>query len=460
MLEWINRYVLGAAVPLCLLGVGVYFLVTLRFFPLTRLGAILGYFARGEKREGTSPLRALCLALAGTLGVGNIVGVSSAIWFGGFGAVFWMWVSALAAMILKYAEILLAMRHRRQAADGYHGGAPYYISDILREHGLPKAGRVLAVIFAVLCLADALFMGCVIQVNAVSSSLLGVLSVPPIVSGAVMAGLCVLVLAKGGGVGAVSEKLVPLMSIAYVVLSLWCIFLRRGEFPFVLGKILADAFRVESATGGVLGFLLSRALRFGSMRGLLSNEAGCGTSPIAHASSNAQSPVEQGFFGLVEVFVDTIILCSMTAFVVLLNYDAASAFGENPMMMTIRAYSAPFSGGVAVAVEMFLAIAVVCFGFATLICWGHYGVESLSYLSCNNTARRGFLLTYAVFALFGAMSAPSGIWTAADFAIGAMTLINVAILFLGRREVSRETFLYFAFCEKRPKTKHDFPKSS
>lgn len=460
MLEWINRYVFGAAVPLCLLGMGVYFLVMLRFFPITRFREILGYFAKGEKREGTSPLRALCLALAGTLGVGNIVGVSSAIHFGGFGAIFWMWVSALAAMILKYAEILLAMRHRRREADGYHGGAPYYISDVLDSHGLPRAGKVLAAIFAILCLADALFMGCVIQVNAVSSSLSGVLSLPPLVSGAVMAVLCVLVLAKGGGVGAVSEKLVPLMSLGYVMLSLFCIFLRRSELPFVFWKILTDAFRVESAAGGVLGFLFSRALRFGSMRGLISNEAGCGTSPIAHASSNAKSSVEQGFFGLVEVFVDTIVLCTMTAFVVLLNYDVASAFGDNPMMMTIRAYSAPFSGGAAVAVEGFLAIAVVCFGFATLICWGHYGVESLSYLSCHKTVRRGFLLTYALFALFGAMSAPSGVWTAADFAIGAMTLINVAVLFLGRRQVRRETFLYFAFCEKRPKRKKDFPKPS
>lgn len=450
MLEWINRYVLGTAVPLCLLGVGVYFTAALRFFPFTRFRTILGYFAKGERREGTSPLRALCLALAGTLGVGNIVGVSSAIYLGGFGAVFWMWISALAAMILKYAEIVLAMRHRRRQGSGFRGGAPYYISDLLGARGFPKVGAATAAVFAVLCIADALFMGCIIQVNAVSSSLAGVLSVPPLVSGAVLAVVCLLLLSVGeGNVGAVTERLVPLMSLAYVVLSLWCIFLRRGGLGWAIGKILADAFRIESAAGGIFGFLFSRSLRFGSMRGLLSNEAGCGTSPIAHASSNAKSPVEQGFFGLVEVFVDTILLCSMTAFVVVLNYDTASAFGENPMMMTLRAYSASFSGGAAVAVEAFLAVAVLLFGFATLICWAHYGIESLAYLSGRKGVRRGFVLVYCFFAVVGALSAPSSVWTAADLAIGAMTLINVAVLFLGRREVRRETFLYFGFDEKR-----------
>lgn len=453
MLEWINRYVFGAAVPLCLLGVGLYFLVTLRFFPFTRSRAVLGYFAKREKGEGTSPLRALCLALAGTLGVGNIVGVSSAIYLGGFGAVFWMCLSALAAMILKYAEIVLAMRHRRRReTGGYGGGAPYYISDILAARGLPKMGRGMAAVFAVLCIADAIFMGCVIQVNAVSSSLAGVLSVPPLLSGAVLAVLCLLLFSqKEGSVGAVTERLVPFMSVAYVVLSLWCIFVRRGDLGWAIGRIFEDAFRPQSAAGGVLGFLFSRALRFGSMRGLVSNEAGCGTSPIAHASSNAKSPVEQGFFGLVEVFVDTILLCSMTALVVVLNYDAASAFGENPMMMTIRAYSAPFSGGTAVAVEAFLAVAVLLFGFATLICWGHYGVQSLAYLTENRGVRGAFVLVYSLFAVFGAVSAPASVWTAADLAIGAMTVINVAVLFLGRREVRRETFVYFGFGKKRAK---------
>ena len=450
MLEWINKYVLGAAVPLCLLGVGIYYTVALRFFPFTRLRTIFGYFAKGEKQEGTSPLRALSLALAGTLGVGNIVGVSSAIYLGGFGAIFWMWMSALAAMILKYAEIVLAMRHRRREGGGFRGGAPYYIRDIFTARGLPRLGAAVAIVFAVLCIADALFMGCIIQVNAVSSSLSGVLSVPPLLSGAVLAVICFLLLSVGeGNVGAVTEKLVPLMSLGYVVLSLFCIFLRRGDLWWALGKIFADAFRIESAAGGIFGFLFSRALRFGSMRGLLSNEAGCGTSPIAHASSSAKSPVEQGFFGLVEVFVDTILLCSMTALVVVLNYDAASAFGEDPMMMTLRAYSASFSDGAAVAVEAFLAVAVLLFGFATLICWAHYGIESLAYLSPRRGVRQGFVLVYCLFAVIGAVSAPSSVWTAADLAIGAMTLINVAVLFLGRREVRRETFLYFGFDEKR-----------
>ncbi len=455
MLEWINTYIFGAAVPLSLLAAGVYFLASLRFFPVTRLAVILRYFGKGQKGGDGSPLRALCLALAGTLGVGNIVGVSSAIYLGGFGAVFWMWVSALCAMILKYAEILLAIRHRRRGADGFFGGAPYYIKDIFSAHGLPRVGAVLAGVFALLCVADAVFMGCVIQVNAVSGALAGVLRVPPLVTGIAMAVLCFVILPRGGqGAGAFAERLVPIMSVLYVVLSVFCIAVRWRDLPWVLWRIVSDAFCPESAMGGVLGFLLSRSLRYGSMRGLLSNEAGCGTSPMAHARSDTKSAVEQGFFGLVEVFVDTILLCSMTAFVVVLNYDAAAPWGDSPMMMTLRAYAAPFSGAAAMVVESFLAVAVLCFGFATLVCWGQYGIEALGYLT--GRGRGAFILLYGGFAVLGAIAAPSGVWTAADLAIGAMTLINVAVLCLGAREVRHETFGYFAFCDKNNKKTKKF----
>ncbi len=454
MLESINR-LLGAAVPFCLLGVGIYYMVALRFFPVRRLWDIMRYFFRGQKGGEGSPLRALCLALAGTLGVGNIVGVSSAIYLGGFGAVFWMWVSALCAMILKYAEIVLAVRHRRQNEEGFYGGAPYYIKDIFSSHGMARAGGALAAIFAALCIVDAFFMGCVIQVNAVSGALESVAGIKPIFVGVALAVACFFLLWRGsGGVMAVTDRIVPLMSVGYVVVSIFCMGARWRELPEALGLIFRDAFCIESAVGGVFGFLMSKSLRFGSMRGLLSNEAGCGTSPMAHAAAKVKSPVEQGFFGLIEVFVDTILLCSMTALVVVLNYDAVASYGEMPMTMTIKAYSASFSGNATVFIEAFLAVAVLFFGFATVICWGHYGLQALGYLT--KKGKGIFVALYSVFALVGALMAPGGVWGVADLAIGTMTLVNIAALCLGRREVKRETLQYFSLCDKNNKKTKKF----
>ncbi len=450
MLEWINQYVFGWAVPIGLLAVGVYFFVWLRFFPMRRIREILRTFFRGAKRGKDSPLRALCLALAGTLGVGNIVGVSSAIYLGGFGAIFWMWVSALLSMILKYAEIVLAVKHRRKGSDGFFGGAPYYIKDIFSSRGMAKTGSALAAVFAVLCMADALFMGCMIQAEAVSGALYEVAQIPRAVVGLFLGVFCFWLLLRGSrGVTAVTDRLVPMMSVGYVIVSLFCIVTRWDELPLVWERIFRDAFCADSAAGGLLGFFLSRALRFGSMRGLLSNEAGCGTSPMAHAAAETDSAAEQGFFGLAEVFVDTILLCSMTAFVILLNYDAALPRGESPMLMTLAAYSASFSGFAATLVEAFLAVSVLFFGLATLLCWGHYGLASLGFLTKHG--RLWFILVYAVFAVVGAAAMPSGIWGAADLAIGSMTLINLVTLILGRQEIRQETALYFSFFPKRRK---------
>lgn len=262
----------------------------------------------------------MTVALAGTLGVGNIVGVASAITLGGAGAIFWMWVSALCAMALKYAEITLALRHRRRAADGTMlGGAMYYIRDCVAAGPLGRrGGRVLGGFFALLCLANALTMGSVIQVRAVSSAFAAVAGVPTVVVGIAVAVLVLLALRRGvGGVAKLTERLIPLASAGYVLVSLLALFRLRGQLPAALASIFTSAFTPAGAAGGVTGFLLSRSIRYGTMRGLLSNEAGCGTAPAAHAESTAAHPAEQGIWGIVEVFVDTILLCTMTALVIL-----------------------------------------------------------------------------------------------------------------------------------------------
>lgn len=386
--------------------------------------------------DGISPFRALMLALAGTLGVGNIVGVANAVWIGGAGAVFWMWVSALVAMILKYAEILLAVTHRRETRRGYVGGAYYYIKDYFEAHKRFRTAVVVSGIFAILMIVDALSMGCMIQVNAVRMAFEGVARVPAWVTGAVLLLLTLPVIVRGTkGISALTEYLVPIMTAGYIILSIAVLILRRDALGDAFGSILRGAFSVESVGGGVIGFLTSRALRTGTMRGLLSNEAGCGTAPTAHASASTESPASQGVWGIVEVFVDTILLCTATALVILVSFPEVEFFGGDGVMMTIRAYSVVLGGWS----EWFFCAAILCFGYATLLCWANYGLESLLFLSRKRRWQWLYFFSFGVCILAGAFSAPDRVWDVADFAIASLTAINLLMLILFRKEIRKET---------------------
>lgn len=439
-LEACNTYVLGVAVPVALLIVGLLFAVWLKAFPFVHPLRVLRAVVKPHRRGGISPWRALSMALAGVLGVGNLVGVSAAIAAGGAGAVFWMWISATVAMLLKYAEIVLSVRHRHVGRQGTTGGAMYYMTAAFTgKHAW--VGRLLAGVFAALCLVDAMSMGCVVQINAMAGAWQGLCGVPPWLTGTVVA--LVVLLAGMGGARAVSawtERLVPLMTVGFVLISLIAIGRHAQEIPTLLGEICRSAFSPStvghSAVGGIGGFLLSRALRFGTMRGLLSNEAGCGTSPMAHATADTDDAAAQGCLGIVEVFVDTHLLCTMTALVVLLAWDRVCTLGETPMLMTLRAYEALLGRGAG----MFLGVAVLLFGLATLLCWSHYACESCAYLVGDATrraesVRRVCLVLYCAFCIVGALIAPTSVWSVADFAIGAMTLLNLAVLCKMHREV-------------------------
>ncbi len=432
MLEFVNKYIIGTSLPLVLVFAGAFFMICLRLKPfLTPMKMARSLKESGS--EGISPFRSMTMALAGTLGVGNIVGVASAIALGGFGAVFWMWVSALFAMILKYAEIALALAHRK---DG-RGGAMWYITACFKG----KAGRVIAAIFAALCILDALSMGCIIQVNALSSAVNGSFGVPKLLIGAFVALLVGIVIKKGAcGISALTEWLVPLMSLGYVIISVAVMVKCRDRLPWVLETVIKDAFSVKSGVGGLLGFLLSDSVRLGTMRGLLSNEAGCGTAPFAHVTSNTKSPAKQGVWGIFEVFVDTILLCTMTAAVVALNYDEAVSASPDGMMMTLRAFTLVLGDGAG----YFLAAAVFLFAYATVICWSHYGRECVSWLfGGRKKAKRAFDIVFCLCAFIGAVIAPDAVWTLADFSIGSMTLINVitVVLMCGEvRELTNKEF--------------------
>ena len=436
ILEFCNSYLLGVAVPLSLGLAGLFFLIRLRAFPLLHPVRLVRTVMTKSRQGGISPGRALSMALAGVLGVGNLVGVSAALASGGPGALFWMWVSATLAMLLKYAETVLALRHRREG----RGGAMYYMVDAFRGRWA-GVGRGIALAFAALCLIDAMSMGCVVQVNAMASALQGQWGIPTLAVGAVTS-LAVFIVGLGGArsVSGATERLVPLMSVGFVVVSLMAIAPHASRLPSLLADVCRSAFATEAAgqsmLGGVGGFLLSRALRFGTMRGLLSNEAGCGTSPMAHATADTEDAAKQGCLGIVEVFVDTHLLCTMTALVVLLSWDSVATLGDSPMLMTVRAYElllGPWAG-------VFLCVAVLFFGLATLFCWSHYAGESCVYLVGERGGRcdlwrRLCLFVYCLFCVVGAVVAPDSVWTVADFSIGCMTLLNVFVLCRMHREV-------------------------
>ena len=439
--EFLNKYIFGVGIPIFLMISGLFYCIKLRFFHFLHPIKIIKVIFSKPKGTGVSSAKALALALAGTLGVGNMVGVASAIALGGFGAIFWMWVSALVAMILKYAEIVLAVKHRRVGADGVpYGGAMYYIRDVLEQRGVPRMGKMLAAVFALLCVMDALSTGCVIQINAVAKAFEGVFGLPVWICGGVLTVVCLFLVGRGvSSLSFLTERLVPLMTGGYLLLSAAVLILRAEAIPQALTGIFLDAFTMQSAAGGAFGFLLNRGVRYGTMRGLLSNEAGCGTAPIAHAASDTKSPAEQGFWGLFEVFVDTILLCTVTALVILVEPQVIEAFAGDGVMMTIAAYAAVLGQGAA----WFLAVAVLLFGFATVICWSHYGAECIRYLTRRPAAQTVYHIAVCLSVLCGSLLAPDSLWDATDFAIGTMTLINLLVLILARREIKKETEIYF-----------------
>ena len=429
------------ATPILLFGVGLYYTVALRGFYLLHPLRCFRLLFGGRREGGISPFRALTVALAGTLGVGNIVGVASALYLGGAGAVLWMLVSALLAMVLKYAEITLALRHRRPTPEGgFTGGAPYYVEDGLKSKGLPRLGRFLAVAFAILCLVNAITMGSLLQINAAAGAMETGFGVPPLITGGVVAVLAVVTVLGGAKrISALTEKLVPFMTVGFLVVCAAVLILRRDRIPAAITAIWKDAFTVNSAGAGLLGFLTSRGIRFGVMRGLVSNEAGCGTAPMAHAAAEVDLPARQGLFGLVEVFVDTVLLCTVTALCILVSDSGPHAYGEDVTHTAGAAFSSvlgEWAGG-------FFALSILLFGVATVICWAHYGMTCAGYLmgspKSRRTAQGVYTVLLAASLAMGSVAAPSFAWSLADAAIAVMTLLNLLMLTVMHKEVKAET---------------------
>lgn len=445
MLRLITTYLIGPALPAFLLFSGLFLNLRLSFLPFSKTGAIAKSLTKKAAPGGVSPLRALSVALAGTLGVGNIVGVAVALRAGGAGALFWMWVSALFSMVLKYGETVLALRHRKlRTPEGkileptpknrmecpsakLVGGAMYYIQN-----------RPGAILFALFCLASSFTVGNLLQTNAVALSFEEVFGIPPAVSGVLLALLTFFVIVKGiGRISSFCALVVPLLSFLYLAMSLFILIKNGGALPSLFTRILKDAFSLKAAGGGIGGSLLLKGMQVGFARGLITNEAGCGTAPIAHATAETDSPVTQGFLGIVEVFFDTIVLCTVTGLVLLLSID------RYPTLDGMALVNAAFGETFGPAAPVFLAIAVFLFVLATLVGWSFYGKSALEYLTAKKSAGFLYCLLFSVTAFFGALGTPALLWTLSDITCAVMTFLNTGTLLRRSREIKEETDRYF-----------------
>lgn len=428
--EKLNSFLSGSVLPVLLIGAGVYFAVRLRFFFLVHPIKYIKDLFSASGGGGTSPFKALTVALAGTLGVGNISGVATAIASGGAGAVFWMWISAFAAMSVKYAEVALAVKYRKTRFAGgrceHYGGAPVYIAEGLPLYIGRKSAVALSVFFSLLLVSNSLVTGNIVQVNAASSVSS---EIPKIAVGIVFA-LLVAVVASGGmkRVGDFTSAVIPVLSVTYFLLSLYIIISNAPAVPRVFGRIFSEALSLRSCVGGAAGYGVMRAVRFGVTRGVFSNEAGCGTAPTAHAAADTKSPHHQGCFGIFEVFCDTVVLCSVTAIVILL----AGESGKEAIPLVAASYG-KFTGK---AGEIFILASVAVFALATVICQSYYGVEALSFVTKGKRcAKTVYIMFASACAILGSVMSSSLMWQIADLQISVMTIINTLVVFVLSDEI-------------------------
>ena len=423
-LEVTNSFLSGIILPLVLMFVGVFLTAKFRFFFLFHPFKTMKRVGAAGASGGTSPFKALTMALAGTLGVGNISGVATAITAGGPGAVLWMWASALAAMSVKYAEVYLAVKFRHADLSGdkvkYHGGAYYYMKEGLEKFLGKRVSSAVAVFFACLLVSNSLLTGNIVQINAAASVFEGV---PKIAVGAAVALLALAVSAGGARrVGDFTVRVIPFLTAVYVFLSLFIIISNVGKTGEVLRTIADGAFSFRAAAGGAAGYGISRAVRFGVTRGVFSNEAGCGTAPTAHASADAVSPHDQGCLGIFEVFCDTIVMCTMTAFVILLS----GVTGVDGIPLSMQAYGV-FFGKFG---EIAIGVSVIIFAVATVICQEYYGMEAIESLHGRKRARAVYLASAFGATLLGSVMSPGAVWQIADLEIAVMTVINTLAVFI------------------------------
>lgn len=443
--QTVNGFIWGVPAMICIIGVGLLLSVRTRFIQVRKFGAALKntigkIFDKTQAKDGSmSPFQAVCTALAGTVGTGNIAGVAGAIALGGPGAIFWMWCSAFLGMCTKFSEVTLAIHFREKNANGeYVGGPMYYI-----KNGLSKKWHFLAVLYALFGVLTVFGTGNATQVNTIVSSIHSALHNLHIIDGTVderanlifgifIAAFVAMVLLGGiQRIGQVSEKLVPFMAALYVILAIGVVILHISRVPAVFTMIFKSAFTPQAATGGIIGSMFL-SMKKGVSRGIFSNEAGLGTGSIAHACADTNNAVHQGMFGIFEVFMDTIVICTLTGLVILLgapNIVYGQAAGAE---LTISGFTATYGGWVSI----FTAVAMCCFAFSTIIGWGLYGSRCIEFLGGEKLVRP-FLVAYSFVSIIGATINLGLLWDIADTFNGLMAIPNLIALLILSGQVKK-----------------------
>lgn len=448
----VNNFIWGVPAMVCIFGVGLYLSIRTNFlqirkFPYaikTTLGRI---FRKRDASDGAiTPFQAVCTALAATVGTGNIAGVAGAIAIGGPGAIFWMWVSALFGMCTKYAEVTLAVHYREINANGELVGGPmYYI-----KNGLSKKWHWLAYLFAAFGVLTVFGTGNATQVNtittAINSALLNynvisesAVSTSNLIIGIIIAILIAMILLGGiKRIGHVTEKLVPFMALLYILLGLGVILLNIQNVPAVFVSIFRGAFQPRAVTGGIVLSMFT-SLKKGVSRGIFSNEAGLGTGSIAHACADTKKPVKQGMFGIFEVFTDTIVICTLTALVILCSGVAVDYGKAAGAELTILGFTSTYGSWVSI----FTAVAMCCFAFSTAVGWGLYGARCIEFLFSEKVIKP-FMVIYSLVAILGATANLGLMWSIAETFNGLIAIPNLIALFLLSGTVVKLTKEYFA----------------
>lgn len=452
----VNSFVWGVPTLALLIGTGIFVTVRLNFLQFTKFGYIMKntlgkLFVKKTSQSGTlTPIQALTTALAGTVGTGNIAGVAGAISMGGPGAIFWMWIAALFGMCTKYAEIILAVHYREVNDKGdFVGGPMYYI-----QNGLGEKWKWLGMIFSCFGAFAALGTGNMTQINTIATSIGSVFSsFDPEISGSDMqriymiigiVGALLTILVLFGGmqrIGNVTEKLVPIMACVYIITSIIVIVTHIDSLGYVFAQIFKGAFSPSSISGGLVGVGIQQAAKAGFGRGIFSNEAGLGTAPIAHAAADVDHPVHQAMYGVFEVFMDTIVICTLTAVAVLISGCAEGFYGKSAGTdLTIMAFGTTFGGR---AASIIIASCITLFAFSTLLSWSLYGARCMEFIF-GTKAILVYQAIYVMFVVVGATVQLSLVWQIADTTNALMAVPNlIAVLILSPTVVGL-TKEYFA----------------
>jgi len=449
-----NEYVGGYAVLFMLIPTGLYFIFKLKFLNVTQLGhsirVVAGKFDKKGDKGDVNHFKALTTALSATVGTGNIVGVALAIYLGGPGAVFWMWVTGFLGMILKYTECTLSHKYRKFNSDGTVSGGPMYYMEFGLKNKLGGFAKILAGIFAVAAILCSLGTGNMAQANSMADALHTSYGIPVVWTGIFITALVLLIIVGGlKRIAEVTSKLVPFMAILYVGAAILILALNPGEIPGAFNMIVTDAFTGTAATGGFVGSTFIMTLIWGVRRGLFSNEAGQGSAPIAHAAARTEYPAREGLVASLEPLVDTLIICTLTALMIIITGAWTESGVEMGVATTIRAMEIGLGEiGIGHFGPHIIAIGLMLFAFSTVISWSYYGTRAANYLFGEKVIQPYYYL-YGLFVFLGSIWGIDIVWHFVDMVITFMTIPNLIALLLLAPVVVSETRKYFAAMKNR-----------